>query len=156
MAEITGTGPAEMKLLAARLHDADPALKRELRRSMRTAAGPVVAAVRASILSMPSHHDGSLRAGTARTVSSSVGLTRTGARLDIVSAGRKMPAGEDRLPGFLDSAKGWSHPVFGNRDVWVRQHGKPAWFERPPAVAAPALRRAVQDAMDATARKLGH
>jgi len=155
MAEITGGGPAEMKQLAARLHEADPALKRELRRNLRAAAGPVVAAVQESILSMPSHHDGSLRAEVARTVSSSVGLTRNGARLEIVSSGRKMPAGEDRLPGFLDSVKGWNRPVFGNRDVWRRQHGKPAWFERPVTGKAPALRRTAQDAMDETKRKLG-
>jgi hypothetical protein len=152
--EVTGSGPADMKLLAARLREADPALRRELRRNMKALAGPVVSRVQASILSMPSHHDGSLRGQVARTVSASAGFTRAGVRLEIVSSGRKMPAGEDRLPGFLDSARGWNHPVFGNRDVWRRQHGKTGWFENPITSAGPALKRAAQAAMDETAHRL--
>lgn len=152
---VTGTGPAEMKLLAARLKTADPALKRDLRRNMRQIAAPTVARVRESILSMPSHHDGTLRGEIARTVSSSVGITKTGVRLDILSSGRKMPAGKDRLPGFTDSARGWNHPVFGNRNVWRRQHGKPGWFELTIMRSARDAERAVQRAMGATARKLG-
>lgn len=152
---VTGTGPAEMKLLAARLKTADPALKRELRRNMRTIIAPTVARVRESILSMPSHHHGTLRAEIARTVSASTGITRTGVRLDILSSGRKMAAEKDRLPGFTDSARGWKHPVFGNRNVWVRERGKPGWFELTIMRSAPYAERAVQHAMDTTARKLG-
>lgn len=36
---------------------------------------------------------------------------------------------EAMLPRGTDMPrKGWRHPVFGNRDVWVRQHGPYSWF----------------------------
>jgi len=151
---VTGGGPAEAKILAAKLRAAPAEMKRDLRRQLRGQAGPAVRAAKESILSMPSHHDGTLRGEVARTVSSSVGLSARGARLDIVSSGRKMPAGKDRLPGFLDSAKGWNHPVWGNRDAWVREHGKPGWFEVPLAKRAPELRAAAERAIDDVKRKL--
>jgi hypothetical protein len=151
---VTGGGPVEMKKLAVELKAADPKFKRELQRNMRAIAAPVVARVRESILTMPSHHDGTLRGQVARTVSSSVGLSKSGVRLDIISSGAKMPAGEDRLPGFLDSARGFNHPVFGNRGVWRRQWGKTGWFENPITQEAPAMKAAVQAAMDETARHL--
>jgi hypothetical protein len=159
---VTGGGPAEMKLLAVRLREADPALQRELRRNMRAAAGPIVARVRASILSMPAVHGSPpgrvpLREALARTVNSSVRLTPKGVQADIVSLGSRMPRGEGNLNAYTGALRGWGHPVFeqrGREKVWVRQHGKPGWFERPITQAAPALKAAVQDAMDETKRKL--
>lgn len=36
---------------------------------------------------------------------------------------------EAMLPRGTDSPiKGWRHPVFGNRNNWVRQHGAYSWF----------------------------
>lgn len=175
---VTGTGPAEMRLLARKLQHAPPGLKRDLRRNMRAVAGPVVADVRASILSMPSHHDGTLRGEIARTVSSSVGITKNGVRLDIVSSGRKMPAGKGNLPRDTNAAH-WNHPVYGRQMpekiataarrifgpgkgrghgrgwTWVRQTGKPHWFEAPIAASARDVRRAVEKAAQQTARRLG-
>jgi hypothetical protein len=166
---VTGPGPAQMKLLAVKLHQADPELRRELRRQFRAIAAPTVADVRASILSMPSHHDGTLRGEIARTVSASVGATRSGVRLDIVSSGRKMPPGKGELPRDTNAAK-WNHPVFarpmgeiiahmagkghGRGWVWVKQVGKPHWFETAVSKNAPRARAAVLDAMNSTARRL--
>ncbi len=174
---VSGTGPAEMKLLAVRLREADPLLRAELRRNFRAIAAPVVAEVRASILSMPSHHDGTLRGEIARTVSSQVGASKTGVRLNIVSSGRKMPAGKTELPRDTDNA-GWWHPVYGGQNaektamasrrilgkgkgrghgrrwVWVRQTGKPGWFEEPIGRAGREARQAVLDAMGTIERKL--
>jgi hypothetical protein len=180
---VTGPGPAQMKLLAVKLHQADPELRRDLRRQFRAIAAPTVADVRASILSMPSHHDGTLRGEIARTVSSSVGATRSGVRLDIVSSGRKMPPGKGELPRDTNAAK-WNHPVFarpmaeliahmtagfspkprsghapsrqhGRGWTWVKQTGKPHWFETAVSKNAPRARAAVLDAMSQTARRLG-
>ncbi len=158
---VTGTGPAEMKALAARLREADPALKRALRRNMRDIAAPTVARVQASILSMPSHHAGQFRAHIAATVTSSVGITRNGVQISILSRGAKMGPGqgEDTLPKHVDSRRGWAHPVFARRGrerVWVRQMGKPGWFEDPIGRSGPAVQRACQQAMDEVKRKLEH
>jgi hypothetical protein len=169
---VTGTGPLEMKLLAAKLHGADAELKKQLRRQFRQAAAPVVAAVKASILSAPSHHDGTLRKEIARTVSARSSIRQTGVALDIVSAGSRMPAGKTNLAGAADQARGWRHPVFGTEAqlqahldtggrarhgagwTWVSQTLKPGWFEDPVIAQGHNLRRAAEQAMNDTARKL--
>lgn len=157
---VTGTGVAGMRELAVKLRDADPKLRRALLRRFREVAAPVVQATQRSILDMPSVHGSKpgvvpLREAVARTVTSSVGLTRSGARLDIVSSGRKMPEGEDRMPKHLDSARGWGHPVFQRRGrpaVWVHQFGKPQWFEDPPAHSGRVVQGACSRAMNDVAR----
>jgi hypothetical protein len=154
-AEVTGSGVLDMKLLAARLKEADPALKRELRKNLRDAAGPVAGDVQRSILAMPSHHDGSLRGEVAATVGVSTSLTGDGIAVRVTSLGTRMPPGKGSLPFHLDDARGWDHPVFGHRDRWVHQDGKPEWFERPVADRARDFQAAAQQALDETQRKLG-
>ena len=160
-AEVTGSGVLDMKLLAAKLKDADPVLKRELRRNFKAAAEPVIGDVEQSILLMPSHHDGTLRRQVAKTVTAGTSFTTAGVRVQIDSNGAKMPAGKGTLPHHLDSAKGWGHPVWGHgpRSRWHwtkrRQFGKPAWFEKPIADNAREFRAAAQRAIDETEKHLG-
>lgn len=155
MAEARVTGGEQLKLLAAQLKEADPALKRELRRNFKDAAEPVIGDVQQSILLMPSHHDGTLRAGIARTVTVSTSLTGDGVAVRVSSLGSRMPPGKESLPFHADSAKGWHHPVFGHEDRWVRQYGKPEWFERPVADNAREFQAAAQRSVDEVQRKLG-
>jgi len=156
MAEARVTGGEQLKLLAAQLKQADPALKRELRRNFKDAAEPVIGDVQQSILLMPSHHDGSLRAEVARTVTVSTSFTGDGIAVRVSSLGTRMPAGKESLPFHLDSAKGWRHPVFGHWErTKDRQYGKPEWFERPIADNARGFQAAAQQAVDETQRKLG-
>jgi hypothetical protein len=130
---VTGTGPAEMKALAAKLHGADAELKKNLRRELRQEAAPVVRAVKASILSMPSHaeviahmagavHHGALRKEIARTVSARTSIRKTGIELNIVSAGTRMPRGKQNLNAATDRAKGWNHPVYGRAEAEIIAH----------------------------------
>ena len=118
--------------------------------------------MQASILEMPSHHDGTLRGEIAHTVSSSVRFTRTGVQVDILSSGRKMPDGKASLPEHADDPKGWAHPVWGHgprrRWHWTKdphQVGKPGWFEDPIASDGPKLAGAMNAAVDDTRRYLG-
>ena len=115
-AEVTGAGVTEMKLLAARLKEADPKLKRELRKNFRDAAEPVIGDVEQSILLMPSRHDGTLRREVARTVVARTSFSAAGVRVQIDSLGSKMPEGKGTLPHHLDSDKGWNHPVYAQGD----------------------------------------
>jgi hypothetical protein len=152
---VTGTGVSEMKILAAKLHAADADLKKNLRREMRAAGKPVVAKVQRSILDMPAasqKHE--LREEVAATVYASVSLTKTQVQLTIVSSGRRMPEGKRGLPAHIDAAQGWSHPVYGHRDRWVRQRGKTSWFERPISESAGDVRQACADAIGETLRRL--
>jgi hypothetical protein len=156
MAEARVTGGEQLKLLAAQLKDADPALKRELRRNFKAAAEPVIGDVQQSILLMPSHHDGTLRAGIARTVTVSTSLTGDGVAVRVSSLGSRMPPGKESLPFHADSAKGWRHPVFGHWERTKRpQYGKPEWFERPVADNAREFAAAAQRSVDEIQRKLG-
>jgi hypothetical protein len=189
MAQITGTGPAQMRKLAILLRSADPQLKRELRRNFRALARPTVEKVQRSILDMavkPSEPGARphppLRETIARTVGSSVGLTKNGIRLDIVSLGSKMPRGESTLPKHVDSREGWPHPVYArgsrfkaapskNRKfrhmapglrptvkagawTWRHQTGKPQWFEDPIIASGRDLQDAAQAAMNDVAKRL--
>jgi hypothetical protein len=160
-AEVTGTGVLDMKLLAAKLKEADPVLKRELRRNFKKAAEPVVRDVRQSILAMPSRHKGPLRAEVAGTVVLRTSFAASGVRVNIDSLGSRMPRGKDTLPRHLDSARGWNHPVYGRgpRSRWnwtrKRQHGKAGWFERPVIENAREFRDAALAAIDAVERELG-
>jgi hypothetical protein len=155
MADARITGGEQLKVLAAQLKEAGPALQRELRRNFRDAAEPVIGDVQQSILLMPSHHAGTLRAEIARTVTVSTSLTGDGIAVRITSAGSRMPPGKESLPFHADSAKGWRHPVFGHEDRWVQQYGKPEWFERPIADNAREFQAAAQQAVDEMQRKLG-
>jgi hypothetical protein len=184
-ARVTGPGPAELKLTAARLKEATPAVRRDFRRNMRSAGDPAVKAARKSILSMPSHHDGTLRKEIAGTVSTSVGApVRSGVRVEVVSDGRKMPAGKQNLNGYTEQPQGWNHPVFGRPMAelvahmtagfspkprsgrapsrqhgrgwaWVRQTGKPFWFSQSIARGGQAARAACEDTMRQAKTRLG-
>jgi hypothetical protein len=160
-AQVTGSGVDEMKLLAARLKDADPVLKRELRRNFKDAADPVVRDVKQSILAMPSRHPGTLRKEVAGTVVVRTSFSANGVRVNIDSLGQRMPAGKETLPRHLDSAKGFNHPVWGHgpRGKWHwtrrRQHGKAGWFENPVIEDAREFRGAALAAIAEVERKLG-
>jgi hypothetical protein len=68
-----------------------------------------------------------LRETIARSIAGSIstGSARTGVSVTWKVAAAKMPAKQRTLPKAFNSAKGWRHPVFGNRDAWVAQHGTP-------------------------------
>lgn len=158
---VTGTGVPKMKLLAEQLREADPALKRELRRRLRDAARPATHAAMRSILDMPSHHGGTLREEVSRTIIQTTSLTKNGIRVQISSLPQRMPRGKETLPKHLDSGRGWKHPVFATRirrlkhqDRWVRQFGKPGWFEAPITSHAGEFRDAAQKAIDHVRRQL--
>jgi len=182
-AQVTGPGVLDMKLLAAKLKDADPVLKRELRKKFRDAAEPVAGDVQQSILLMPSRRqDHTLRAEVAGTVVVRTSFAQSGVRVSIDSDGRKMPHGKETLPRHLDEAGFW-HPVYprgprftlrpsrarkfrhlaeGQRPLvkqgawtWVEQTGKPGWFERPVIDNARQFRDAALAAIDETERHLG-
>jgi hypothetical protein len=152
---VTGPGVPAMKLLAERLKEADPVLKRELRRNFRDAAEPVAGDVQQSILLMPSKHGGTLRREVAKTVTVRTSFASSGVRVAIESLGQRMPPGKQTLPHHLDSPKGWNHPVFGHRRTWRHQMGKPGWFEVPITQNARQFRDAALAAIDAVERELG-
>lgn len=64
-----------------------------------------------------------------------------------------MPESQRTLPRHLDSPKGWRHPVFGSRERWVHQQGRP-WFATTIQKRAPKFRQAALDAIEDTKRQI--
>jgi hypothetical protein len=149
--EIRGDGPQKMRELTAKLKTADPILKRELRKALKDAGNTAADAARSSILAMPGEKTGTppLRAAVANSVMVRTSLTNT-VQVSIVAEPNRMPPGEGNMPKRLNQAT-FNHPVYGNRKVWVTQHGKANWFDDSINRAAPEAQTKISDAMDTTA-----
>lgn len=155
------SGP-EIRRTAERLRQIDKRLPTRLRKELRKAAQPAIQAAKAEARSIPSrgvqggtsrhpHKRNQLRRKLARGVRAQASTGgRRGAGLRIVTV---MPtAAEALLPRGLDTPdKGFRHPVFGNREVWVRQDGH-SWFRQPIWRQGPAVRVRVVRVLDEAAR----
>lgn len=91
-----------------------------------------------------------LRASTASAIKSRVSYTgrKMGARIWVDPS--LFPQSQRKLPRYLNRSKGWRHPVYGNRKVWVAQVGEPYFdkpIERNRAALDKAVRAAVSDVM---------
>ena len=145
---ISVTGQRELKVLAEKLKaagDEGKGLKTELRRGLRKAATPMLAAVKARVrvISVKGVRGGGRWARYAkRPRAKSLGLrdsvadamqiqTRMGGEPEVrlrVNTSR-LPTDQRKLPRYMDRAEGWRHPVFGDENVWAQQTGEPYWNE---------------------------
>jgi hypothetical protein len=79
--------------------------------------------------------------------------SRQGVRIRVDSA--RLGNAARNLPKNIDEGK-WRHPVYGNRDVWVTQTGKPGWFTATAQRHGPAVHQQIQDAMNRALERIGH
>lgn len=136
---------------ALRYEDDGKALRRDLAKNMRQALEPAKQEVRAGLMGMSDAGlptaGPPLRTVVLRNLRVEVRLTgrTTGARLRI----KRTPGvrGFTHAPKRLNSRKGWRHPVFGNREVWVQQTGEPEYFDRPTRRHRERYAKAVMDAV---------
>lgn len=135
---------------ALRAEEDGKQLRKELTRNMREALKPGAADAKAGIMSMASatpHGGPALKSAIARKI-------RPEARISGRFPGAKIKAFKTpQIRGFANAAKrtnrasGWRHPVYGNREVWVQQHGKTKWFDRAFEGQEGHYKRAVQFAL---------
>jgi hypothetical protein len=92
-------------------------------------------------------------AGLRETIAAGVRLQINASGIRFIASSARLPESQRTLPRHLDSEKGWRHPVFGNRDNWVTEHGGP-WFAETIKPHAPDFRAAVVDAMEETKNML--
>jgi len=94
-----------------------------------------------------------LRNAVSRGIVSKVTYSgyKVGARISVSSA--QLPQSQRRLPRRLNSRRGWRHPVWGNRDRWVQQHGEP-YFDNPINRHRDEVRREVYAAVNEVMRTL--
>lgn len=157
-------------------------LRREMVKGMRSAGREILDDQRAEVRRLPISGQPFYRSGFRRQVdedgsvrqvpvrrrsnSRSTGLRTRVARslaLEIKTAGQprvrfvakpeKMPTDERNMPRNLDSPKGWRHPVYGNREMWVAQMGG-SWFWPPIKRGLRTFRRRLDEAITATVEKI--
>lgn len=154
---VDASGLREVSRQLRRLEDGKE-LRKELAAELRGAVQPAVAEARGAIMSMPARGTVSpaLRSAIAKRVLPEVHTTGrwTGVRV--------RAAQTPEIRGFRNAARrtqsrdGWRHPTFGRRGKgdWVKQRGKPDWFDRSIAKHRAAYETAVREALDRWARKL--
>ncbi len=72
-----------------------------------------------------------------------------------MSRGSRMPEGKGTLPARFNDDTRFRHPVYGNRQVWVKQDSRAdGWFDAVIARRALQLRGAAEAAMDQVRREL--
>jgi hypothetical protein len=107
-------------------------LRRELAKELRNSLKPAVVRAKASINAAghtsKSRPKPALRASIARNIRAEVRLSgkRTGARVKAKKV--KGVRGFENAPKLFNRKK-FRRPVFGDREDWVDQVGKPEWFD---------------------------
>lgn len=97
------------------------------------------------------------RAGLRRTIAAAIktdirdGGRKAGVR--IIVDGSKLPQNQRTLPRRMNVKKGWRHPLFGNRERWYTQRGKP-WFEPSIKRHVKKIRSTILAAMEEIAAEL--
>lgn len=141
---------------AIQKEEASGQLKRQLERDLRAAVKPAAEESKASLLSM---HSAGLTVGESLR-KDVVGRLKTQARTQGAGAGVRVKVGWGGPRGFYTAARrlnrpaGWRHPVFGDREVWVHQTGKPEWFETPLRAHREQYRAAIRKAMEDMAERI--
>lgn len=149
----------EKKLLALarslRSEEDGKEIRKDLVKKLRAAAGPARQAARDSIRGAASsgHKGKSLRSGIAAKIQ--VVAKPTGYAVGVRVVAKQTPnlRGFTNAPRRFNSASGWEHPVFGTRKS-VHQVGRPGWFDESIQHRKPEFRRAVEDVMKETARRV--
>lgn len=132
-------------------------LRRQLAKDLRTALEPALGEIRTGLMGMPSQgvmptEGGPLRTEVLKHLKAEARLSgrSTGARIRLKKRG---PRGFEMAGRRLNRKKGWRHRVFG-RDVWVKQIGRPGWFDDPTKENRARYRAAVLGVMNDTAARI--
>ena len=148
--------PLEWYRLKTELDKFDPELARALRRRIKGAGEVAAEAVRAT-LRLPAPGEGTPDQEKARAAL--IAATRTSVSFAKRAAGTKITTGSSRLApenkGFLNvyNKKTFRHPVYGNREVFVPQQGRPYFgasiYKVIDKVMVNEIRAALDDAVKA-------
>jgi hypothetical protein len=138
-------GVEQLAALSKRLKAiGDKELTREFSRSVTAAMKPLMQELRSSARStLPS--SGGLADKVARSKIRTVRRASSGVRVTANNPYGIKQMDEGRV----------RHPVFGNRSNWAVQSVRPGWWTRPTEKVGPEVRQALQEAMEAIARKVG-
>jgi len=132
----------------------DKEVLKRFRKELRTAAKPLVPAIRASIRRIPSsrpYSTAGLRGQMSKATTLQVKTAGRQASVILRVDGRKMPPKAKSVPAYVEGSKPrWRHPVYakpGKANVWVQQPSQP-YFYNNLTVAGPRTRQAVGRVID--------
>jgi hypothetical protein len=132
-------------------------LRKELAKNMREALKPGATQAKSQIMSMSSaglRTAPALRSSIARKIRPEVKLGGRWSGARVKAFKTKNVRGFPNAPKRTNRASGWRHPVWGNREVWVNQHGKVDWFDRSFQGREGVYKAAVEAAMENMARRI--
>lgn len=135
---------------ALRAEEDGKELRKELTKNMREALRPGAAHAKSAIMSMASTtpHDGpALKTAIARKIRPETRISGKFPGAKIKAFKTKTLRNFPNAPKRTNRASGWRHPVYGNREVWVQQHGKVGWFDHAFEGQQAHYRRQVQFAL---------
>ncbi|GGZ80246.1 hypothetical protein ACFOOM_07565 [Streptomyces echinoruber] len=142
---------------ALRAEEDGKELRRDLAKNMRAALRPAAAEAKSAIMAMSSSGPGvspALRSSIAKKIRPEVKLGGRWSGARVKAFKTRNVRGFPNAPKRTNRPGGWRHPVFGDRDRWVTQHGKLRWFDDAFEGREHTYRQAVLDAMEAMARRI--
>ena len=135
----------------------DPALYRSLRKTLRDVGQIGVDGVR-EMLAMGSPDggpdEGTNRAALAAGTRAAVSFAKRGGSVRIVTSGSKLSA-EHRALLAAYNTRSWRHPVFGNRDNWDDQAGRPYFYGPIRKAGKKEMAEGIQAAVNDAVRAMG-
>lgn len=135
----------------------DKELLKRFRKELRSAARPLVPAVRASIRAIPSsrrYTAAGLRGQLSKATTLEVKTGGKQAAVILRVDGRKMRSHSKAVQAYMEGTKPrWRHPVFGNREVWVQQPASP-YFYKVMRTAGTKARSAVGRVLDQVSKDI--
>ena len=133
-------------------------LRKDLAKNMRDALRPGAEQAKSSIMGMISVHGATpaLRTSIAKKIRPEVKLGGRWSGARVKAFKTKNIRGFPNAPKRTNRAKGWRHPVYGNRENWVHQRGKLEWFDRAFRGREGIYKQAVESAMEDMARRIAN
>lgn len=152
---------ADFARLLGRTSQLDPALKKALRKRVREAGVEAANASKDEVQKAPLQRgkrpkDRGLRAGIARGIKVQIAASANSKRVGVVikSSGSGLPEVQKKLVRRWNRSGGFRHPLFGDKDHWYPQKGRPYWGS-VLSKKQPELARKVRQAMDEAIREAG-
>lgn len=144
-------GP-EWRTVQMALEREDRDAPRELGNALEEASGPVIAKVRRAALALPAR--GTKHTGLRGRLAAGVQANVVGQHARIVATA--IDPTEAGLPRGMDNGpKGFRHPVYGNREVWVHQRGG-SWFREPIAEEGDYVERELTNVLEQMADNIAN
>ncbi|MEV6571871.1 hypothetical protein [Streptomyces sp. NPDC051577] len=134
-------------------------LRKELAKNMRNALRPGAEQAKSAIMGMSSAGPGTspaLRSAIAKKIRPEVKLGGSWSGARVKAFKTRTARGFVNSPKRTNRPRGWRHLVYGRADSWVTQHGPAHWFDHALIYDTARYKRAVHEAMEATAERIAN